>query len=133
MSQASTNILQQASNTVATLQATTNTITTPASPLATTANAAINQSQAEQIAQAQAAQATVSSNVAGLTNAITQAATTGNSRDLNVIDVPGVTPFIGANVNNALTPNVVTPSKPSTKINQQSVSSSALEKQKPKK
>lgn len=142
ISQSSSAILQQASATVSNLQSAVNTVTSSATestlgaaaavtaPLDSTANAALTTTQAEQISQTQVAQSTVSVNASGLTNALNQAAASGKTSMLNLVDMPGVTAFSGSNVNNALTPNVVSPSKPSTKVNEQSVTSSALKKQK---
>ena len=84
--------------------------------------------EAEMIASAQAAQSTLSTNIGGLQQALQNAATSNDTSSLNIPDVPGFTPFGGANVNNALTPNVVKPSSPSTQLSAQSVSSSALSK-----
>jgi len=92
------------------------------------ANGPIIDDEATLIASAQAAQSTLSTNIGGLQQAIQNAATSNNTANLNIPDVPGFTPFGGANVNNALTPNVVKPSSPSTQLSAQSVSSSALSK-----
>ena len=92
-------------------------------------NEALLTAQAEEISQAQESQTTVASSAAGVNQAIQQAANTGDTRNLNIPDVPGVTPFIGANINTAVTPNVVKPSNPDTKVSAQSISSSALNQQ----
>lgn len=95
---------------------------------ASSSNASLNESQAEEIAKTQAAQTTVSANVVGIKNALTEAANSGKTDKLNLPEVPGITPFMGDNINNAITPKVVKPSSPDTKVSQQSVSSSALKK-----
>ena len=92
-------------------------------------NEALLTAQAEEISQAQESQTTVASSAAGVNQAIQQAANTGDTRNLNIPDVPGVTPFIGANINTAVTPNVVKPSDPASQVSAQSVSSSALDQQ----
>lgn len=91
-------------------------------------NGPIIDDEATMIASAQAAQSTLSTNIGGLQQAIQNAATSNNTTNLNIPDVPGFTPFGGSNVNNALTPNVVKPSSPGTRLSAQSVSSSALGK-----
>ena len=91
-------------------------------------NGPLMEDEAEFIAVTQSSQSTLSTNIGGLQQALQNAATTNNTNNLNIPDVPGFTPFGGANINNALTPNVVKPSSPSTKLSAQSVSSSALGK-----
>ena len=120
--QAAQNNLSQSINTTPLQQAANNTNTN------STANTALNKSQATQIANAQNSQSFISSTAQGINSAITQAANTGKTKDLNIPDIPGVTPFTGANINNALTPNVIKPANPSTEITTQNVSSSALKK-----
>ena len=95
---------------------------------ASVGNEALITSQSEEIAIAQNSQSVVASSAAGITNAIQQAASSGKPANLNIPDIPGVTPFIGANINSAVTPAVVKPSNPDTRVSAESVSSSALEK-----
>jgi hypothetical protein len=95
---------------------------------ASVGNEALLTAQAEEISKAQESQTVVSSSAAGVTQALQQAANTGKPGKINIPDVPGVTPFIGANINTAVTPAVVKPSSPETQVSAQSVSSSALDK-----
>jgi hypothetical protein len=104
------------------------TDTNTATSITSTANTALEKTAAEFISQSQAAQSTVTANAIGITNAIQQAANTGKIEQLNIPDIPGVTPFMGSNINNALTPNVIKPSSPTTNVTIENVSSSALSK-----
>jgi hypothetical protein len=99
-----------------------------ATATSSTSNTALAESEAEKISQSQADQSTVTSNAAGIKDAIQQAANSGQIKNLNIPDIPGVTPFVGANINNALTPKVIKPSSPGTKVTPQDVSTSALTK-----
>jgi hypothetical protein len=99
-----------------------------ATSTSSTSNTALEESEAEKISQSQANQGTVTSNAAGINNALQEAANSGKIANLNIPDIPGVTPFIGANINNALTPQVIKPSSPETKITAEDISSSALKK-----
>jgi hypothetical protein len=92
------------------------------------ANGPLMDDESEAIATAQSAQSTLSTNIGGLQQALQNAVSTNNTNNLNIPDVPGFTPFGGANINNALTPNVIKPSEPSSKLSAQDVSSSALSK-----
>jgi len=95
----------------------------------TVANETLASSQASQISQAQQGLTYASSSSAGVTSALNQAASSANGgRDLNLVDIPGVMQNLSSNINNAITPNVVKPSEPSTEVTAQSISSSALEK-----
>jgi len=98
----------------------------------TTANGALATSQASQISQAQSAQAYVNATFPAFRDAITKGVNKGTSDKLNLTDIPGVTQNMGSNINNAITPNVVKPADPDSKLTAQSVSSSALKKKKPK-
>lgn len=98
----------------------------------TTANGALATSQASQISQAQSSISYVNSTSAGIKDAISKAVSKGDSDKLNLTDIPGVTQNMGSNINNAITPNVIKPAEPGSKLVAQQVSSSALKKNIPK-
>ena len=83
-------------------------------------------SQAEQIANAQNSQTKLSAAAVGIKSAINSAIESGDISKLNIPDVPGVTPPMGTNISNAMTPAVIKPSSPSTAISPEDVTSSAL-------
>lgn len=89
-------------------------------------NSALMTAEDEKIASAQSSQSVSSSSTMGITQAIISAGSTNNRRNLNVVEMPGYTPFVGSNINNAITPIVVKPSDPDSRLSYQSVSSSAL-------
>jgi hypothetical protein len=135
--------LNQLNTQINALNTASNNLTTPLTGLGAVANSATGggpnasvsngplvDDEAAMIAAAQSAQSTLSTNIGGLQQALQNAATNNTTAGLNIPDLPGFTPFGGANVNNALTPNVVSPSNPSTQLSAQSVSSSALSKNK---
>jgi hypothetical protein len=124
--------VQSLSNTSNTLVSTVSTAAA-ATTQGTTSNETLAASQASQISQAQQSLSYVASTSSGLTNALNQAANNDKGgKALNLVDVPGITQNLSSNINNAITPNVVKPSEPSTEVTPQSVSSSAIKKKKPK-
>lgn len=125
LSRASNNLVNQTSSTAVASAAAVVTENT-------TANGALAESQSSQISQAQSGISYVNATNAGFKDAISKAFNAGDSGKLNLTDIPGVTQNMGSNINNAITPNVVKPAEPSSKLSAQSVSSSALKKTKPK-
>jgi hypothetical protein len=109
------------------------TVSTAAATTAgTVSNQPLAESQASQISKAQASISYAASSSSGMTNAISKATDPVQASLLNLVDIPGVVQNLGSNINNAVTPNVVKPSEPSTAISAQSVSSSSLKKIIPK-
>ena len=90
------------------------------------ANGSLISSQAEAIANAQNSQSQISSAAAGVNAAIQQAATTGKTDNINIPEVPGVTPGMGTSIKNSVIPQVIKPASPSTQISAEDESSSAL-------
>ena len=145
MAQESTTVMSQADNSLTRLRnLQSQLLSTPGSTLEqvvnstnstiptssqSVANESLDESQATQIALSQSQQSIASANVSGLTAALIDAANSGKISRLNVPEVPGFTAFMGDNINNAITPKVVSPSNPATELTKQSVSSSALKKQ----
>lgn len=125
LSTASNNLVNQTSSTAVASAAAAVTANT-------TANGALATSQASQISQAQSGISYVNVSATGLRDAISKAVNKGTSDKLNLTDIPGVTQNMGSNINNAITPNVVKPSEPGSKLTPQSFSSSALKKTQPK-
>ena len=125
LSTASNNLVSQTASTAVASAATAVTANT-------TANGALATSQASQISQAQSGISYTNAASAGYKDAISKAVNKGASDKLNLTDIPGVTQNMGSNINNAITPNVIKPAEPSSKLTAQSVSSSALKKTKPK-
>ena len=92
-------------------------------------NSALNNSQSAQISQSQSSLSTSSAGAQGVQSAIANAAANINNilkgngaggnnstSNLNIVGIPGVTPGLGANINGAMTPNVVKPSAPKTAL-----------------
>jgi len=100
-------------------------------PLASSSNAALDSSQASQISEAQNATAYVQSTTQGVTEAMQQAATSNTTANLNIPDIPGVTPLMGGNIVAAITPNIIKPSNPLSVITPQAITTSALDKKAP--
>lgn len=94
-----------------------------------TGNISIDKTQAEKISEAQNAQTFASSVEQGTKSALIKAANTGDTKQLNLVEVPGLNSNRGSNINNAITPSVIKPGKPSTQIKKQDVTSSALKKE----
>ena len=94
-----------------------------------TANASLNTSKASAIAAAQQTLATGKAASSGVQQAIKDAANAGDTSTLNIIDIPGITQGMGANINSAMSPNVINPSKPSQNITAANISASALKQQ----
>ena len=94
-----------------------------------TANASLNTSKASAIAAAQQTLATGKAASSGVQQAIKDAANAGDTSTLNIIDIPGITQGMGANINSAMSPNVINPSKPADNITAADISASALKQQ----
>lgn len=112
------------------------TATTTAVPISAAAaqvgsvgNGALGASQSAEIAAAQAAVSAAQSAVSAVDAAIQNAFATNTIQNLNIVDVPGVVSAIaGASISAAITPAVIKPSDPASKVSVQSVSASALTK-----
>jgi len=127
--QVTTSLQNQVSNLTKTNKALINTVSPSAAVTeGTTSNEPLAESQASQISKAQESISYVSANSAGVTNALVDAGTGKGNKLLNLVDIPGIMKSLGSNINNAITPNVISPSNPSTEISKQNVSSSALKK-----
>lgn len=75
-------------------------------------------SQAVQIANTSQTQTDVIRSTSGITEALNRAATSDIPADkqINIPEVPGVTPFMGADVRLAKTPDIIKPSDPNTTL-----------------
>ena len=127
---ATTTAATTAATSAATSAATASVAAAATSAAATSANGALASSQASQISVSQQAVSTVQSSSSAAQNNIQQAVANNTLHTINVVDIPGVTSPLGANISGAITPNVIKPSDPSSAITAQSVTASALNKKK---
>jgi len=103
-------------------------------------NVSLAASQAAQISQSQASLSPASAGANGIQNAISNVAntsanaagSTNNASSLNIVSVPGVTPSLGSSINNTASPNVITPSDPTSILSYSSLAASAFQQIKDK-
>jgi hypothetical protein len=110
----------------------TTTVPTTTAPLSaaveSTSNNPIDTAESEIIAQTEQSLSVVEESSQGTKEAIVTASNTGKTESLNIVEIPGVTRIPGASIKSAISPKVIKPSKPSTKLTTQDVSSSELKK-----